>query len=159
MINHSTKSLPRRHKDVSQVPNSSCVLRGWFTVHTPGATFTWVVSGWIQKLGFLEMPRQRRCKTKVGITCEKLSYLYMYSVRWWPCSLFATFSCNNGHPVSNVLHKSNRLQVCLSILVVGGGGGGGGGCLKQQYLSQPAVQPHLPLSLRSLRLIYTLTLF
>lgn len=56
MINHSTKSLPRRHKDVSQVPNSSCVLRGWFTVHTPGATFTWVVSGWIQKLGFLEMP-------------------------------------------------------------------------------------------------------
>lgn len=59
----------------------------------------------------LEMPNWQRAQDKVRRTCEKLQYGHV-SLMTTTLSP-ASFSCNNGHPVSDALHKSNRLPVCL----------------------------------------------
>lgn len=61
----------------------------------------------------LEMPNRQRTQDKVCRTCEKLQYGHV-SLMMTVLSP-ASFSRNNGHPVSDALHKSNRLPVCLPV--------------------------------------------
>lgn len=58
----------------------------------------------------LEMPSWQRPRNRVCHTYEKLQYGNMLVMMTLTP---ASFSHNNGHPVSDELHKSNRLSVCL----------------------------------------------
>lgn len=69
------------------------------------------VSRWIRKTVW-------RCQTdraqdKVHRTGEKLQYGHVWLMTT-PLSP-TSFTCNNGHPVSDALHKSNRVPVCLPV--------------------------------------------
>lgn len=62
----------------------------------------------------LEMPSWQRAQDKVRCTYEKLQYGHVSLMMIMTTTLSsASFSPNNGHPVSDALHKSNRLLVCL----------------------------------------------
>ena len=58
-----------------------------------------------------KMPNWQRAWDKVCCTCEKQQCGHVSPMTTALSSAF--FSRNNGHPVSDALHKSNRLLVCL----------------------------------------------
>lgn len=137
MINHSAKSPQRRHKDMSPGARQQllCAFGDDLQARAEAAAFGSAVSCWIRKT-------VRRCQAdknrqSLRHTCEKLQRGHTFQWRQRRSLLTSSFTRNNGHPVSDALHKSNRLPVCLH---------GRGGGLKQQYLSPPAV-PSSPLCL------------
>lgn len=55
----------------------------------------------------------KRAQNRVHVTCEKLQYGHVWLMT--TALSAASFICNNGHPVSDALHKSKRLPVCLPV--------------------------------------------
>lgn len=108
MINHSTKSPPRRHKDVSPAAKRLLCFATADDLQRVRATpFSSAGSE-----NCLEMPSWQRAQDKVCHTCEKLKYGHV-SLMMTTTLAHTAFSRNNGHPVSDACHKSNRLPVCL----------------------------------------------
>lgn len=105
MINHSTKSPARRHKDESPgAKRRLCSPPVIYSSSEPSRS-----ARLSHKTVRRKLTKEHETK-KVRHTCEKLKHGEDDDV----LSLSpASFSRNNGRPAGDALHKSHRLPVCL----------------------------------------------
>lgn len=144
MINHSTKSPLRRHKDVS--PGAKLLLsvrRRWFTARLSGRVRARLSPS--ESENCLEMPSWQRAQDKVRRTYEKLQYGHV-SLTMTTTTTTSLLLSVAIMAIRSVTHSINHTD-CRFVYPPGLERG-----LKQQYLSPPAV--HFPsLSLCKPRLI------
>lgn len=110
MINHCSKSPIRRHKRrVSRCQTASLCLP--LMIYSASERLRSARLSATESENCLEMPNWQRPSHSACHTHEKLQYghVLLIMTRLTP----ASFSHYNGHPVSDELHKSNRLSVCL----------------------------------------------
>lgn len=127
MINHSTESPLWRHKDMSPGANRRLSASApMIYSESERAAFSPTVKPLNQKTVW-RCQADKGAQDKVCRTCEKLQRGHVSPVTTTLTP--ASFTRNNGHPVSDALHKSNRLPVCLPA---------GGGERSETAVSVPA---------------------